>query len=596
MIDKNNLVGIDAEWSHGYGCRMVCLYGKINGKKFEKTLRPGSPKIHVPNLVYFATPMDLYVSRDLVSYDTAIDSALVCNIKDNLSRTRDFKIGRSLKDRTRRLLNYNMQHTMSGRTHNDQALRELTKEEDHALHVHCKEDAKMSYRLAVEVEVELPPQFNEWCSLAVRWIDIMKNGIHLNPKFVDFLKDPAILSERIVGLCVSQGCNAFYVKDDGLIGISEKKMKQWFDDTVALFGWNTRYTPRSWENFAHYQRQKSEFYQLSNSGTPEISGPSQAIYLALTARQLQQKRMPLTDELFQMETPFGQQSGRANPTSHLIQAGTIYRAGIMPRPGKAYISLDIKSQEAIIAAHLSGDKRLQNATDGDIYSEFANIIFGTTGKLKKTDPFRNDAKTIVLAWLYGGSKKTFVLKLGPGTTNRMGENVEYLLSKAFPGYAEWKRQTVIAAIYEGIIHTELDKVPLSVDNRANERQVVNHRIQGSAADMLRHVTVKMLDAGYKVISTLFDGIYLECDLKDADKVAEESRKFMEHACNEVFPVYCKWTVEIQTDQYWALKHPQRTEAGEKRLYFTNGLFEKDYYKLIEQLGMTDIVPQWDDAE
>jgi hypothetical protein len=240
---------------------------------------------------------------------------------------------------------------------------------------------------------------------------------------------------------------------------------------------------------------------------------------------------------------------------------------VIPPPGYKTLSLDIKSQEVILAAQFSQDLNLQKACEEDVYSYLASVFNGTPYvKLDKKDSYRQFVKNIVLPWLYGVAAGKLA-----GAMNCELQAAKILLDRldrAFPDFWHWKGEILRAGVTRGRIHTLLDNYPLKVPAEGyNPRQVINHVIQGTGCDMLRIWVDTLVEAGYPPFATLHDGVYIY-----VPKDFESSKliKISEEAFNKAIPLsgipsFNSWVVEC-SEYYGHLM-----EKGD------------DYFKLVSNL-------------
>jgi DNA polymerase I-like protein with 3'-5' exonuclease and polymerase domains len=253
---------------------------------------------------------------------------------------------------------------------------------------------------------------------------------------------------------------------------------------------------------------------------------------------------------------------------------------VRPTPGNVFVVVDIKSEEPRLGAYLSQDPKLLQATKGDVYSAVHNAIYGTSGTLDKKDAVqraaRDRVKPVMLSFLYMGTWHTFKDKIG--CTEIEAKTIERNLNYEFKIYKEWARDVIAAAKYAGIIRTPLHHYPLLVDEQCNERQVVNHLIQGCGADLMRELVDSCIKAGYVPNTTLFDGLYFETTKEGVEGFSKELITLCNRTLNRVFPVHTPWEMEI-TPCLWADKP-----------YHEFGTFEKpEQVDLLRRLHWGDVI-------
>lgn len=169
---------------------------------------------------------------------------------------------------------------------------------------------------------------------------------------------------------------------------------------------------------------------------------------------------------------------------------------------------DHSQLEVRLAAHFSQDPKLLDIyrNDRDIYCETASAVFGR--KVKKGDPERDVAKTLVLALNYGaGASKLAQTLCINGTPTTRSDAQGYLdeLKELYSGFFAWREAVIAEAKDKGYVTTlggryrRLGGVLKGRNYKARfrgERQAVNAVIQGSAADVLRRNMVETADYGH----------------------------------------------------------------------------------------------------
>lgn len=607
LFDTDNLVGIDAEWRPGYDYVLLCLYGKVNGKSTQKTIdmqkTPESlDKFKNTDAVYFVSPMDIVAARRVAPCRSYSDIAILCSASHNQSRFKGAKNGTSLHDRVYRHLGYSMQHTLKSADYSRISENSYDKKFWDKLKTHCMEDAASAYNLAAFLNrtTEIDKQrFDEWNSLSQRWIPILQQGTPMNPRLMDYMKNrPEEFSMKIVTAWKSIGCDALYYADG--LHLDLKKMQDYYVSTKDLFNWIETPSAAAWADGRIFKTDRDVWYDFSRNGTPEQKRVAGIIYSGLLLWYFQQNRFDWSHVVDHLEVTFGQQSGRASPVHHPLNSGGFFRAAVRPLPGECIVSLDISSQEPRISAWLSQDPELLKATSGDVYSEFARTLNPELPeRLKKTDPERARVKPIVLSFCYGGGYRTFAGKLH--CTVPYAKYIEKRLNERFFVFKSYCRDVQRWGHLMGFVETKLHKFPLQVDEYSNPRQIVNHLVQGTAADLLRLIVRDLQDAGFNIFATLFDGVYLRMPIPDAESgKIDEACKVMERCLETNYPVHVPWKVEAQEDHWYLQKiapklREQDIAAGKPpgnyhRRYFVEGVFEKpEYIELVQALGLEALI-------
>lgn len=219
--------------------------------------------------------------------------------------------------------------------------------------------------------------------------------------------------------------------------------------------------------------------------------------------------------------PFGAQSGRTQPssTSFLFLKPAWQRAMVRPPKGKSIGDLDYSSQEFLISALLSGDKKMIEAyRSGDVYLAFGKMLgWIPANGTKATHTFeRNVCKSVVLGLSYLMSKYGLAKKLTDDTGKHYDpEDAQELIDQfdeTFEVFAEWRKELIEMYQIEGYIRME-DGWYMLGDN-PNNRSVGNVPVQGMGATIMRKAIQLAQDAGLSVIFALHDALYIEYDAGD----------------------------------------------------------------------------------
>lgn len=204
--------------------------------------------------------------------------------------------------------------------------------------------------------------------------------------------------------------------------------------------------------------------------------------------------------------PYGSQSGRYQPgsTGFLFLKSAWMRSMCQPKPGRLMGGIDFSSQEFLLSAIISKDKKMYDAyCEGDVYLYYAKGI-GLVPKdgTKKTHPHERDlCKSTVLGLSYLMTKIGLSKKLTADTGKFVSEDEAQKLvdgfDRLFPDFTRWKEDFI-----QGYWISRRVKIPdgwtMWGDNK-NKRSVANCPIQGCLHGDSR-VLVK--DRGYQKISDL----------------------------------------------------------------------------------------------
>jgi len=210
------------------------------------------------------------------------------------------------------------------------------------------------------------------------------------------------------------------------------------------------------------------------------------------------------------------QSSRSQPssTSFLFLKTGWTRSLCQPPKGYAIGAIDYSSQEFLIGAVLSGDKKMIEAyASGDVYLAYAKGIgmVPKNGTKEQYSKERDLCKATVLGLSYQMSEIGLAIdlseKLGRVVTEEEALSLVekyYNLYNVFANWREeWVRETYPAQGYSRLP----DGYYMGPDNK-NFRSVGNQPIQGFGACVMRKAVQLCQDAGLDVIQTLHDALYI----------------------------------------------------------------------------------------
>lgn len=219
--------------------------------------------------------------------------------------------------------------------------------------------------------------------------------------------------------------------------------------------------------------------------------------------------------------PFGAQSSRTQPgaTSFIFLKPAWQRSIVQPPKGRAIGDYDWSSQEFLLSALSSGDKKMLEAyRSGDVYLAFGKMIgWIPQSGTKATHKYERDVcKSLVLGLSYLMSKYGLAHKLSEDTgkvwTEDEAQDLVDQFDDTFSVFAEWRKNLIDDYASEGYIRLA-DGWYMFGDND-NFRSVGNVPIQGMGACIMRKAVQLCQDAGLDVIFTLHDAIYIEYDSFD----------------------------------------------------------------------------------
>ena len=245
--------------------------------------------------------------------------------------------------------------------------------------------------------------------------------------------------------------------------------------------------------------------------------------------------------------PFNQKSSRSSPKPKLgfvLNLTPWLRMLIHPAPGRAFVSIDFKSQEVLIAAKLSGDDSMLEDYKGDIYiGQAIKTGFAPPDATKDTHKqLRNAFKPVALGRSYGmGPEKMAVhffnmyKTLGQHKTliECQWKAEEFIRNhkKAYYTYYGFLRYIFNLSHAQGY-YMSLDHWMYFVDGKTRPTQLQNIPCQSNGAAMLRAAHDKCVAAGIYV-DGLHDALSFECAEADAPRLAAIASKYMCEASREL---------------------------------------------------------------
>lgn len=245
---------------------------------------------------------------------------------------------------------------------------------------------------------------------------------------------------------------------------------------------------------------------------PELEAPRQA---RKTERQVAWYRPDALPEFLQhvgddgrlrpYYGPMGTQTGRnaAKAKTFLPAQSKWLRCLIRPDPGTVIISADYQSQEFLIAAVLSGDRRMREAyASGDVYLAFGKAAgMVPAGATKHSHgPERRVCKEVVLGTQYGMGAASLATTLthasGRAWRERQAERLLDQHRRVYGSYWGW-----VDGVRRGYLGGEPlvqpDGWALWCEN-PNLRSACNFPVQARGAVILRDAVRRLHDAGVRV--------------------------------------------------------------------------------------------------
>lgn len=228
---------------------------------------------------------------------------------------------------------------------------------------------------------------------------------------------------------------------------------------------------------------------------------------------------------------YGAQSSRTQPaaTGFIFLKSAVFRGLVAPRKGRVIVASDYGQQEFLVAAILSGDKKMLEAyKSGDVYLYFAKDT-GAVPKeaTKKSHPeMRDRYKSSVLGMSYLMGCKGLANKVtndtGVYTSPKQAQVIIDQFDRTFSTYAAWRAERIeeyVQAQRQGYGATiRLGDGWRMFGDNPNYRSVANIPIQGFGAVAMRCAVARAQNAGLDVLMTLHDAIYPEIDFGDWGKI------------------------------------------------------------------------------
>lgn len=249
------------------------------------------------------------------------------------------------------------------------------------------------------------------------------------------------------------------------------------------------------------------------------------------------------------------QSSRSQPsaTGYIMLKPAWQRSLIKPPPGKMIIGCDYSSQEFLLSALFSKDKKMLAAyRSGDVYLAFGKDVGmipkdGTKAQYK----FERDAcKATVLGLSYLMTKYGLARKLTADTgrtwTEDQAQELVDKFDRAYPEFSYWRREQIAEYRSRGYLQLR-DGWYMFGDNH-NDRSVANCPLQGSGGDIMRRAVEINEEDLIPINMTLHDALYAIVDYGDWDAV----RRFninMREAFIGYFPEQRENASMIRTDIY-----------------------------------------------
>ncbi len=241
----------------------------------------------------------------------------------------------------------------------------------------------------------------------------------------------------------------------------------------------------------------------------------------------------------------GASTGRTSASKPGIQQIPVrstpkFRECFIPKEGNSLIVADYSGQEPRILAYLSQDtKMIEICNSGkDIYIEIVKMMYDKT--ITKDDPFRDEAKEIILAAGYGLSAHGYAQRYD--VTKKEAERRLGTFFKLFPDIKNWvHKQELNHTTVESVMGRKFHLNPYSYQK---ERHTRNAPIQSSASDQLKmslgdlHKNWPRELCEYSIVAEIHDEIIADVPRDYAKEIAQIIQKTMERVANDMCPGVC----------------------------------------------------------
>ena len=239
--------------------------------------------------------------------------------------------------------------------------------------------------------------------------------------------------------------------------------------------------------------------------------------------------------------------------------GSEIRKMFISQEGWTLVDADYSQIELRVLAHISNDKRMQDAfsSGADFHTATAAQVYGVP--LNEVTPeMRRGAKAVNFGVVYGISEFSLADDLGV-TRMQAAEFINTYLDR-FHGVARYQKNVVQDAYANGYVSTlsgRKRQIPeLNGKNymlrMAGERIALNTPIQGTAADIMKKATVQVAEAlkraglRGRLLLQVHDELIVECPVEEVDAVSAILKQEMEQAGNLDVPL----TAEVHHGESW----------------------------------------------
>lgn len=245
------------------------------------------------------------------------------------------------------------------------------------------------------------------------------------------------------------------------------------------------------------------------------------------------------------------------------ELGRRIRHAFVASPGHVLMAADYNQIELRLVAHIADVPELKAvyAENGDVHALTAREVFGEV-----TRDTRARAKTINFSIIYGISAFGLAQRLSIDRSEA-ARYIDLYFSR-FPGIRNYMAQTITAARETGHVTTLFGRkchAPLINSKNQGERQfaeraVVNARIQGTAADIIKRAMVAMPPAlataglGARMLLQVHDELVFEVPQTETEATTAIVKTIMENAHRPLVDLSVPLGVEVGTGPSWGDAH------------------------------------------
>lgn len=235
------------------------------------------------------------------------------------------------------------------------------------------------------------------------------------------------------------------------------------------------------------------------------------------------------------------------------ELGRGIRTGFVAKEGYSFIGIDYSQIELRLLAHFSGDEALLEAFNNnlDIHRQTALKLFGED----EADAKRSVAKSINFGLLYGMGARKLAQTLGITQKEAKGYIDSYF--KSFATVRAYLQSVSDDAKKSGYVSTLLGRRRYFDFENANgmqlpmyEREAVNTRFQGSAADLIKlsmnKIASELLSEDAKLLLQIHDELIFEVADEKVREFAQKAKDIMIH----IYPLKVSLDVSVAIGKNW----------------------------------------------